>query len=211
MLYRQLGDTDIRMAEIGFGCGNTAGLMIWGEEQDRVRAAERAMELGINYFDTAATYGQGKSEENLGPVLAKLSARPLVGSKVALQENELTDIKGAVRRSVERSLQRLGLEYLDIVHLHNRVVDVREPGQSLAIGSLLSVDDLLGPGGVQEAFEELQKEGKLRHFGFCAFGGEVSANNKVVDEGHFKSLLVFYNILNPSSGRAMPNGLTQHD
>ena len=211
MLYRQLGNTDIMMPEIGFGCGNTAGLMIWGEPSDRLRAAEHALELGINYFDTASTYGDGQSEKNLGDVLAKLSERPLVGSKVALQEEELTDIPGAVRKSVERSLQRLGLEYLDVVHLHNRVTTERLPGQSLAIGPLVSVEEVLGPHGIQEAFQELQREGKLRYFGFCAFGGQVIAYNRVIDEGHFDSLLVFYNVLNPSSGRAMPKAFTQHD
>ena len=137
MRYRQLGNTDITISEIGFGCGNTAGLMIWGDETDRVRAAEHAMSLGINYFDTAATYGQGKSEENLGPVLAQLSSRPLVGSKVAMQEEELADIPGSIRKSIERSLMRLGLDHLDIVHLHNRVTAKREPGQTVAIGALL--------------------------------------------------------------------------
>ncbi|MEE8518637.1 MAG: aldo/keto reductase [Dehalococcoidia bacterium] len=211
VLYRQLGSTDIMMPEIGFGCGNTAGLMIWGEPQDRLRAAQQAMELGINYFDTAATYGAGKSEENLGPVLAQLSTRPLVGSKVALQADELDDIAGGIRKSVERSLQRLGLEYLDVVHLHNRVTSHRAPGEVLAIGPLLTVDEMLGPNGVQETFEALQREGKLRYFGFCAFGGDVEAYNQVVDEGRFHSLLVFYNVLNPTSGRAMPKEFAQHD
>ena len=62
MQYRRLGHTDLNISEIGFGCGNTAGLMIWGDPDDRLRDAERAMELGINYFDTAATYGDGQSE-----------------------------------------------------------------------------------------------------------------------------------------------------
>ncbi len=211
MLYRRLGNTDIMISEIGFGCGNTAGLMIWGDPQDRVRAAEHAMDLGINYFDTAATYGNGKSEENLGPVLKQLSSRPLVGSKVALQNDELDDIPGAVRKSVERSLRRLGLETLDIVHLHNRVTVERKPGQSVAIGPLVSVEDMLGPRGIQEAFETLQKEGKLRYFGYCAFGGDVAAYNRVTDEGRFNSVLVFYNILNPSAARKMPPAFKQHD
>ena len=211
MRYRQLGNTDITISEIGFGCGNTAGLMIWGDETDRVRAAEHAMSLGINYFDTAATYGQGKSEENLGPVLAQLSSRPLVGSKVAMQEEELADIPGSIRKSVERSLMRLGLDHLDIVHLHNRVTAKREPGQTVAIGALLDTEQMLGPNGVQETFEALREEGKLRYFGYCAFGGDPSAYHEVADKGRFDSLLVFYNILNPTSDRAMPAAFSQHD
>lgn len=211
MLYRKFGGTDLDISEIGFGCGNTAGLMIWGSEADRVRAAAHAMELGVNYFDTAATYGDGKSEENLGPVLAQLPERPLVGSKVALQEEELADIPGNIRKSVERSLRRLGLERLDIVHLHNRVTARREPGKTLAIGALLDVEQMLGEGGVQETFEALRREGKVRHFGYCAFGGDPAAYREVAEKGAFESLLVFYNILNPTSDRTMPAGFGQHD
>ena len=211
MQYRKLGSTDITISEIGFGCGNTAGLMIQGDPAERVRAAERAMELGINYFDTAATYGRGRSEENLGPVLASLTERPLVGSKVALTGEDLADIPGSVRRSVERSLRRLGLDHLDIVHMHNRVRVKRVAGESVGIGPLLEVDEMLGAGGVQEAFEALQREGKLRYFGLCAFGGEVDAYSRVIDEGRFDSVLVFYNILNPSAARAMPPAFAQHD
>lgn len=211
MLYRKFGGTDLEISEIGFGCGNTAGLMIWGSEADRVRAAAHAMELGVNYFDTAATYGDGKSEENLGPVLAQLPERPLVGSKVALQEEELADIPGNIRKSVERSLRRLGLERLDIVHLHNRVTARREPGKTLAIGALLDVEQMLGEGGVQETFEALRREGKVRHFGYCAFGGDPAACREVAEKGAFESLLVFYNILNPTSDRTMPAGFGQHD
>lgn len=211
MRYRKFGDTDLEISEIGFGCGNTAGLMIWGSEADRVRAAAHAMELGINYFDTAATYGQGKSEENLGPVLAQLPERPLVGSKVALQEEELADIAGNVRKSVERSLRRLRLDCLDIVHLHNRVTVERDPGKTLAIGALLDVEQMLGEGGVQETFEALRREGKLRHFGYCAFGGDPAAYREVAEKGRFRSLLVYYNVLNPTSDRAMPPGFAQHD
>ena len=211
MLYRKFGGTNLEISEIGFGCGNTAGLMIWGSEADRVRAAAHAMELGVNYFDTAATYGDGKSEENLGPVLAQLPERPLVGSKVALQEEELADIPGNIRKSVERSLRRLGLERLDIVHLHNRVTARREPGKTLAIGALLDVEQMLGEGGVQETFEALRREGKVRHFGYCAFGGDPAAYREVAEKGAFESLLVFYNILNPTSDRTMPAGFGQHD
>lgn len=211
MQYRQLGNTDIQISEIGFGCGNTAGLMIWGDQSDRVRAAQHAMDVGINYFDTAATYGQGKSEENLGPVLSQLSSRPLVGSKVALQEDELKDIAGNVRKSVERSLQRLGLDHLDIVHLHNRVTAKRDPGKTVAIGALLDQEMMLGEGGIQETFEALQSEGKLRYFGYCAFGGDASAYHAIADHGRFNSLLVFYNVLNPSADRTMPAAFHQHD
>ena len=63
----------------------------------------------------------------------------------------------------------------------------------------------------REEFEALKKEGKLRYYGFCAFGGDPSAYHEVADKGSFHSLLVFYNILNPSSDREMPNAFSQHN
>ena len=74
MNYRQLGRTGMNVSEVGFGCGNVGGLMIRGDHGDQVKAVARAMELGINYFDTASQYGDGQSETNLGRVLKELSA-----------------------------------------------------------------------------------------------------------------------------------------
>ena len=79
MNYRTLGRTGLRVSEIGFGCGNVGGLMIRGEHPDQVKAVARAMELGINYFDTASQYGAGQSESNLGRVLNELNAQVYVG------------------------------------------------------------------------------------------------------------------------------------
>ena len=62
MKYRDLGKTGLRLSEIGFGCGNVGGLMIRGTHEEQVKTVERALELGINYFDTAAKYGNGRSE-----------------------------------------------------------------------------------------------------------------------------------------------------
>ena len=57
MEYRSLGRTGLNVSEIGFGGGNVGGLMIRGEHADQVKAVARAIELGINYFDTASSYG----------------------------------------------------------------------------------------------------------------------------------------------------------
>src|SRR6266511_6208134 len=74
MEYRELGRTGLRVSMLGFGCGNVGGLIIRGAHQDRVRAVARAMEAGINYFDTAPSYGDGQSERHLGQVLRELRA-----------------------------------------------------------------------------------------------------------------------------------------
>jgi len=118
---RRLGRTQLEISEIGFGCGPTAGLMIHGSEQERRLTVARALDLGINYFDTAPGYGNSLSEKNLGETLRALDARPIVATKVALSVDELQNIPDAVARSVEASLARLGLPRIVLIQLHNRV------------------------------------------------------------------------------------------
>ena len=84
MEYRELGRTGLRVSRLGFGCGNVGGLIIRGAPQERVHAVSRAMEAGINYFDTAPQYGNGQSEQNLGQVLRELKAEVYVGTKVRI-------------------------------------------------------------------------------------------------------------------------------
>ena len=81
MVYRILGRTGLRVSEIGFGCGNVGGLIIRGTQGERVEAVKRAVELGINYFDTAPSYGDGRSETNLGEVLDELQPDVVVATR----------------------------------------------------------------------------------------------------------------------------------
>jgi aryl-alcohol dehydrogenase-like predicted oxidoreductase len=207
MRYRRLGGTDIVVSEIGFGCGNTAGLMACGDRRVQERTVRYALGRGINFFDTATTYGD--SEENLGRVFAGLFERPVVATKVDLTTADLdgsgpVDIAGAVRRSVDGSLRRLGFDRIDLVHLHNRVTVRRTGAEPTTRNPHVTVDEVLGKGGVQDAFRSLQQEGKIRYFGFCASGGDPAAHQRLLDDGAFQSALVYYNVLNPSAGRAMP-------
>ena len=121
MKYRSLGRTGLEVSEIGFGCGNVGGLMIRGEHGDQVKAVARAMELGINYFDTASQYGDGVSETNLGLVLNELKADVYVGTKYRLTSQDDADIKGGVIASVDASLSRLGRDHVHLIQLHNPV------------------------------------------------------------------------------------------
>ena len=68
MEYRLLGRTGLKVSEIGFGCGNIGGLIIRGSFEEQLEAVRIALDLGINYFDTAPSYGDGLSETNLGHV-----------------------------------------------------------------------------------------------------------------------------------------------
>jgi aryl-alcohol dehydrogenase-like predicted oxidoreductase len=96
MEYRQLGRTDLRVSEIGYDCGSVGGLMVRGDRDEMTQAVARAIDAGLNYFDTARLYGNGQSETNLGQVLRELSAEVVVGTKVKLEAPDMYDVESAV-------------------------------------------------------------------------------------------------------------------
>ena len=113
MEQRVLGRTGASLSVLGFGCGAVGGLMVRGAPADQERAVARALELGINYFDTAAAYGDGASETNLGRVLAKLRPEIFLSTKFTVRPEDRGHIREAVAASLERSLGRLGREQVD--------------------------------------------------------------------------------------------------
>jgi aryl-alcohol dehydrogenase-like predicted oxidoreductase len=203
MEYQSLGRTGLQVSRLGFGCGNVGGLIIRGTPQDRARAVTRAMEAGINYFDTAPSYGNGQSEQNLGEVLRELRANVYVGTKVRVAPQELGDLRGAITRSVETSLRRMGRESVDLIQLHNRITRQRQ-----AEDPSLTVQDVLGE--VVETFRELQSQGKVRYYGITALG-DTAALHEVIDSGAFYTAQVCYNLLNPSAGQPVPAGFPSQD
>jgi aryl-alcohol dehydrogenase-like predicted oxidoreductase len=209
MQYRTLGRTGIEVSEIGFGCGPTAGLMVYGTPEEQQAAVRRAWELGITYFDTAPIYGDDASETNLGRALQAAGIRPHIATKVALELDDLADIRGAVRRSVEGSLRRLRVDAVTSVQVHNRVGRARAARADLGIGAQLTPDDVLGP--VLETLRALRAEGKTRAIGCCAWGGAYDSVCEVLASGAFDTVLVGYSILNPTSGRAAPRGFGGRD
>ena len=100
--------------------------MVRGSPGDQERAVARAIELGINYFDTAAMYGNGESERNLGRVMKSLRPDIRVGTKVRIPAGERNRVAVAVRESLEASLQRLQLDGVDLFQLHNHIT--AQPG-----------------------------------------------------------------------------------
>jgi L-galactose dehydrogenase/L-glyceraldehyde 3-phosphate reductase len=207
--YRQLGRTGIEVSEIGFGCGPTAGLMVYGTPEEQLEAAKRAYDLGITYFDTAPIYGDYMSEENLGRAVQAAGIRPLIATKVCLELPDLDDIPAAIRRSVDDSLSRLRVDDVTVIQLHNRVGKARAPKADLGVGALLAVEDVLGP--VLDTFRQLRDAGKTRAIGCCAFGGDVECVYQVIDSGAFDTVLVSYSILNPTSARTPPAGFEGRD
>jgi aryl-alcohol dehydrogenase-like predicted oxidoreductase len=199
------------VSEIGFGCGPTAGLMVRGEAKARRDAVARALELGIDYFDTAPIYGDTVSEQDLGIALRDLGAKPFIATKIALSLADLDDIPGAVTRSVEASAERLGVKQLQLVQLHNRVGSQRAAKADIGVGALMTVDDVLGPNGVMPALIKLRDRGVVAQFGCCAYGGEAAAIETLIDSGAFTTILVHYSLLNPSAWRPVEAGIRDYE
>ena len=184
----------MKISVLGFGCGAVGGLMVRGDPADQERAIGRALDAGVNYFDTAVAYGNGESEKNLGRILNKLKPKDaLVGTKVRLPPNTGAIVE-VIAKSLEGSLQRLGRERVDIFHLHNAIT-------SAGGGNTLSTRQVLDQ--VVPAFEALRRQGKVRILGITATGDTV-ALQEVIDARVFDSAQVSYNMLNPSAATALP-------
>jgi aryl-alcohol dehydrogenase-like predicted oxidoreductase len=202
MQLRVFGRTGLKLSVLGFGCGAVGGLMVRGDPADQERTIARALDAGVNYFDTAVQYGNGESEKNLGRVLRKLRpANVVVGTKVRLQPSEIGDVANAVATSLDGSLARLGLERVDIFHLHNPITARGGEGA-------LSVKQVLGD--VVPAFERLRDQGKIRFLGMTAVG-DTADLHQVISSGAFGSAQVVYNMLNPSAAEALPQNYPAQD
>lgn len=201
MQQRTLGKTGRAVSVLGFGCGAVGGLMVRGAPADQERAVARAVEAGITYFDTAAIYGNGISEQNLGRVLASLRPNVLVGTKVRLTEADMAKIGAAVAASLEASLRRLGRDHVDLFQLHNAITE-RDSAGAVRADVVLSE--------VVPALERLRAQGKTRYFGITATG-DTNALHRVVGAGCVASAQVPYNLLNPSPGSVVPSGYPAQD
>jgi aryl-alcohol dehydrogenase-like predicted oxidoreductase len=201
MDYRQLGRTGLRVSTLGFGCGNVGGLLVRGTPAERERAVARGLELGINYFDTASIYGDGLSEQHLGQALRALRADVLVGTKVRLVADDLADMAGAIVRSTDASLRRLGMERVDLMQFHNPIAVDRR-------GTSVSSKDVLQT--ILPTLARLVEQGKTRFFGITALGDTASLLD-VVDDGHIQTAQVCLNLLNPTAAVEPPAKLPGQD
>lgn len=195
MQKRVFGRTGMQLSVLGFGCGAVGGLMVRGDAADQERTIARAIAAGVNYFDTAALYGDGESENNLGRILQKLKpADAVVGTKVRVPASAFGRIAEAVTASLEGSLARLRRERIDIFHLHNPITE-QGGGTSLSVRQVL---DEVAP-----AFARLRQQGKIRFLGLTAVG-DTAALHQVVSAHLFDSAQVVYNMLNPSAASDLP-------
>ncbi len=186
MQYRALGKTSIQISEVGFGAWGIGGG--WGPTDDAaaLAALQRAFDLGINFYDTAYAYGDGHSEELIGRAFKHRRDQVVIASKVPpksfrwpVQPHEpLSETFPAewIIACTERSLQKLGTDYLDLQQLH------------------AWTDPYTGQDEWHEAFMKLKQQGKIRACGVSVndwdpYGGVNLGRSGLVD-----SIQVIYNI-----------------
>ncbi|CAA9451421.1 MAG: General stress protein 69 [uncultured Rubrobacteraceae bacterium] len=197
MKYRNLGGTDISVSEVGFGVW-TVSTGWWGEvvEDRSVRLLRQAHERGINYFDTADTYGSGKGETLLADAFGHMRDRVVISTKIGYDFYNHTARRGQQERpqdwsedflrfALEQSLKRLDTDYIDFLQLHNTKMDAAENDELFAL---------------MESFKE---EGKIRAYG-AALGPKIGWRDegaKMMRERDLAGVQMIYNILEQDPGR----------
>jgi aryl-alcohol dehydrogenase-like predicted oxidoreductase len=123
MERRTIPGIETAVSVVPFGCGPGAGLMVGDDADAQTDAIAGALERGVNFFDTAAAYGAGKSESALGAALRRLDAHDaaVVLTKVQVGPGDLDHLEAAVLAAGVASRQRLGRRVIDVLLLHNRI------------------------------------------------------------------------------------------
>ncbi len=201
MEIRTLGRTGLGVSVLGFGCGAVGGLLVQGEPDEQERVVARAIELGVTYFDTAVAYGDGRSETNLGRVLARLHADVIVGTKFTIRPEDHHRIGAAIVESLDGSLRRLGRDSVDLLQLHN-AIGIPDGARTLDPATVI--------GEVAGALAGLRREGKIRFYGITGLGA-TPAVLSVVESGAIDTSQVAYNLLNPSAATTLPTGYPAQD
>lgn len=163
MRTKKLGYTDLNLTAVGLGTwaiGGGGWQYGWGPQDDResIAAIHRALELGINWIDTAPVYGLGRSEEIVGKAIKELKERPIIATKCGRVWDEKGNISGclkkeSIRSEVEASLKRLDIDVIDLYQIHwpDPDEEIEEGWQTIA---------------------DLIKEGKIRYAGVSNFSVE---------------------------------------
>ena len=191
MEYRDLGKkTGIRVSAIGFGgwaIGGTAEAsgtpFGWGHtfDDESLAAIRRARELGVTFFDTADSYGFGRSESLLGIVLSRYRKEVVIATKVGVVRTGSGALKKNFSRqhifhAVDGSLKRLRTDYIDLYQMHNPTIDDLRHEE------------------IQDAMERLQDAGKIRFWGVSVSTPEEGI--EIMQRGWAHALQVLYNVLN---------------
>ena len=184
MQYRQLGSTGLRVSTVGLGTNNFGFRM---DEESSLRVAKFAVDQGINFFDTANSYGRGLSEERIGKALKGIRHNVIIGTKVGLEMGDGTNDRGASRyhimQQVEDSLRLLQTDYIDLYQIHR-------PDPNTSIEETLS------------ALDDLVHQGKVRYIGGSNYNGWQTAEAVLTARSlgltEFVTMQPEYNMLNRS-------------
>jgi L-glyceraldehyde 3-phosphate reductase len=207
MQERRFGRTGLQVPALTFGGGWVGGLLIRGSERERESVLDRALAAGIDWIDTAASYGNGVSEAVIGEWLAKQPAgrRPRISTKFNV-DTSAGDFAQQIERSVAASLERLGLKRVELLILHGRVVG-DGPGRD---ARSLDVAQVLGPGGVADIMDGLRRQGVCDWIGLTGLG-DPPALHEVIGSGRFDAAQIYYNLLNPTADKAAGPGWNTTD
>ena len=186
----QLGTSDLWLTAIGFGAWAIGGgdwAFSWGPQDDKasIAAIHKAIDLGVNWIDTAAIYGLGHSEEIVGRAIKESSTKPFVFTKCGMVWNEKHEIKRTlleVRREVEDSLRRLQVHAIDLYQIHWPVEDrdIEEAWSTMA---------------------DLQREGKVRYIGVSNFS--IEQMERCLPIARVTSLQPPYSMINRSAEKEL--------
>ena len=193
MNRRRFGRTNIEISELTLGGGFVGGLLLHAPDEVKRECIAACLDAGMNWLDTAADYGDGESEKAISWLTAELPAekRPHISTKVRLDATRRDNFPDQVRASIEGSLERLKVDRVDLLILHNPLVP--EPDQAT-----LTLDEALG---VIDCFDSLRSEGLFDHVGFTALGDGPTVRAAIAS-GRFDMAQVYYNMLNPTAGFA---------
>ncbi|MES9666546.1 oxidoreductase [Bacillus cereus] len=176
MKKRQLGNSDLYVTKIGFGC-----MSLGTSEAEAMRIIDEAIDLGINFFDTADLYDYGLNEEFVGKALKGKRDQIVLTTKVGNRWTEEKNgwswdpSKAYIKAEVKESLRRLQTDYIDLYQLHGGTIE--DP-----------IDETI------EAFEELKKEGIIRHYGISSIRPNVI--REYAKRSNIVSVLMEYSLLN---------------
>jgi aryl-alcohol dehydrogenase-like predicted oxidoreductase len=189
MQQRTLGKTGFKVSSLTLGGGGIG--MVWGPTTDEecVATVKQALSSGINIIDVAPAYGRGKAEQVVGLAWPDLHPKPLIATKVFIMPDERPDLMGAVRRSLEKSLTRMGLDHVDVYQLHNQI----EPDEPRS-PRRLSLSEVAGPGGVLDGMQRLKEEGLVRAIGFTGVARH-DAIRHLFRDGRLETVQLVTNLL----------------
>jgi D-threo-aldose 1-dehydrogenase len=188
--YRPFGKTGLNISEVVIGGGYVGGILIDPENEIKREALRRALAAGVNWIDTAPTYGNGQSETNLGWLLPELKKeqQPYLSTKVRLDPLKLNDISGQVEASINASLKKLNRQSVDLLQLHN-MISTEVTDRAVTLGHALQAAD---------CFDRLREQGLIKFIGYTALG-DGACCIAAASSGRFDSAQVYYNLINPSA------------